>query len=364
MPNQNNSNNNSHQILPPKTQKYSFINDYAEGAHPDILALMSATNFEQHTGYGFDVYSDAVRQMIEQAVGKSLCHFCIAGTQTNLVCLSALLRPIEAVICANTGHIAVNEAGAIEATGHKVITADSTDGKLTVFAIDQVLKRFPNSPHVVQPKVVYISNSTELGTVYTRQELAELYQFCQNKGLYLFMDGARLGAALASPHQDMTLADIANHTDMFWLGGTKMGALFGEAIIIPNHQLAKNFPSYQKQHGALLAKSRILAQQFMVLLKNDLYLDLCRHANQMALQIGDAFIAQGFRLQVPVQSNQVFVILNDAMLKKLQEHFEFYVWDELGNGQSVARFVTSWATQADKVAKLVELINKSSQHLS
>lgn len=346
------------QTIQQTMQKYSFVNDYGEGGHPDILSLMTATNLEQHSGYGTDAYSNAVRQMIEQTIGKTLSvHFASAGTQTNLVCLAAMLQPIEGVICANSGHIAVNEAGAIEATGHKVITADSTDGKLTVAAIEKVLKRHTLSPHVVKPKVVYISNSTELGTVYTRQELAKLYQFCQDKGMYLFMDGARLGAALASTHQDMTLADIARHTDIFWLGGTKMGALFGEVIIIPNHEFAQNFTLYQKQHGALLAKSRILAQQFMVLLKDDLYLDLCRHANQMATQIGNAFVTNGFELQVPVQSNQVFVILNDAMINKLSQHVHFYVWNELDNGQKVARFVTSWATKADKVAKLLALIN-------
>lgn len=337
--------------------KYSFVNDYSEGAHPNILKSLQKSNLEQHKGYGFDIYSDEVRELISKAIGQpqAAFHFGITGTQANLVCLSAILKPIEGVICPDTGHIAVNEAGAIEATGHKVITAASIDGKLTVNSINDVLKKFTFKPHVVQPKVLYISNTTELGTVYSRKELVELKKFCKENDMYLFIDGARLGAALASEHQDMDLSDIAQYADMFWLGGTKMGAMFGEVIIIPNHSLDENFTLHQKQHGALLAKSSILAQQFTTLLKDNLYLDLCSHANKMASMIGDAFLEKGFELVVEVQSNQVFVILDDKSIERLQDNFDFYIWDKLETG-SVCRFVTSWATLEHKVTELVKLI--------
>lgn len=347
---------------------YAFLNDYSESAHPDILNALQATHTQQYSGYGFDEYSEQVKQTLRHQLNNDdlAIHFSMTGTQANLVCIASMLRPIDGIIACNTGHIAVNEAGAIEATGHKVILADEVQGKLTIDAVDTIRKRHSFMPHVVRAKAIYLSNTTELGTVYTRSELKALYDYCQAHDMYVFMDGARLGAALASDHQDMTLADIAKYTDMFWLGGTKMGAMFGEIIIIPNTALATDFNIHLKQHGGLMAKGYLLALQFVVLLKNNKYLDICRHANAMASQIAKGIEQAGYTLYVPTQSNQVFALLPQALISYLLTEFQFYEWEnvELGtseqpNPHSIVRLVTSWATPQTQVDRFITVLNNN-----
>lgn len=334
---------------------YSFLNDYSESAHPNILTALQSLHLVQHHGYGADNYSEQVRHIIRSQLNNPdiAVHFSMTGTHANLVCIAAILAPIDGIIACHTGHIAVNEAGAIEALGHKVILAESENGKLTVDNLDVLRKRHEFKPHVVRAKAIYISNATELGTVYSRNELKALYEYCQKHDMYVFMDGARLGAALASDQQDMTLVDIAKYTDIFWLGGTKMGALFGELIIIPNHHLATDFDIYLKQHGGLMAKGYLLALQFCELLKDDLYLTLCRHANAMATKLAKGIQGKGHKLHVKTQSNQVFALLPQELITRLRQDFEFYEWQQLEDGRSIIRLVTSWSTPETQVDKFI-----------
>ena len=337
---------------------YYFLNDYSESAHPNLLTALQSSHLTQHYGYGADTYSEQVRSIIRSKLNdpEVAVHFSLTGTQANLVCIAAILAPIDGIIACHTGHIAVNEAGAIEALGHKVILAESENGKLTVDNLEALRRRHEFKPHVVRAKAIYISNATELGTVYSRDELKALYEYCQSHDMYVFMDGARLGAALASNQQDMSLADIAKYTDMFWLGGTKMGALFGELIIIPNPHLAIDFNIYLKQHGGLMAKGYLLALQFCELLKDDLYLTLCRHANAMASKLAQGIANQGYELHVKTQSNQVFALLPQALITRLKQDFEFYEWQQLEDGRSIIRLVTSWATPEAQVDKFINCL--------
>lgn len=337
---------------------YSFLNDYSEGCHPAILAALTDNNDSQQGGYGADDYCEVARAILREKMHAlhADIHFVTGGTQANLVCLAAALRPFEAIIAAETGHIAANEAGAIEATGHKIITRPSKDGKLTVPDIESALKQFARHPHMVRPKLVYLSNTTELGTVYSKVELTALSTYCRAHDLLLFIDGARLGMALASRDNDLTLADIAELTDIFWLGGTKMGALLGEAIVITNDTLKADFAFHLKQRGALLAKGRVLGIQFIELLRDDRYLLWAAHANRMASRLADACIQVGYNLIAPVQSNQVFVELPHELITKLQHDFAFYEWEKRENS-SVVRFVTSWATKKSAVEAFSNTLN-------
>lgn len=346
---------------------YHFLNDYSESAHPDIITAMQNAHLRQHKGYGFDKYSDAVRKQIKaQLKNEDIgIHFGITGTQANLVCIDAMLSPIDGIVACDTGHIAVNEAGAIEATGHKVILAESKNGKLTIEALDKVRVRHSFAPHVVRAKAVYISNTTELGTVYSYEELKALSDYCHEHDMYLFMDGARLGAAIAHSHtnpnvRDLTLADFAELTDIFWFGGTKMGAMFGELLIIPNKEIATDFNIYLKRHGGLMAKGYLLGIQFEVLLKDDKYLQLCLHANSMADKLAKGLVSYGVELFVPTQSNQVFAILEADLTQGLKQDFDFYEWEKLEDGRSIVRLVTSWATPEHEVDHFLSLVEKLS----
>lgn len=346
---------------------FQFLNDYSESAHPDIITAMQNAHLHQHKGYGFDKYSERVRDLIKaQVEDKDVAiHFGITGTQANLVCIDAMLSPIDGIIACNTGHIAVNEAGAIEATGHKVILAESENGKLTIEALDKVRVRHSFAPHVVRAKAVYISNTTELGTVYSYDELKALSDYCRKHNMYLFMDGARLGAAIAHTHTNpnqrpLTLADFVELTDIFWFGGTKMGAMFGEILIIPNKEIATDFNIYLKRHGGLMAKGYLLGIQFEVLLKEDKYLELCLHANHMAHKLATGLVSYGVELFVPTQSNQVFAILEPHFIKSLKQEFDFYEWEQLDDGRSIVRLVTSWATPEHQVDRFLNLVEKLS----
>lgn len=326
--------------------KHSFKNDYAEGAHPRILQALAESNFSQQPGYGLDAYSEQAAELIREKMAhpEAAVHFVSGGTQANLVVLSALLRPYESVVSAETGHIFTNESGAIEATGHKVHGLPTTDGKLRPQDIARLIAEHQNKPHQVQPKIVYISNATELGTIYSGAELKELYNYCQSAGLWLFMDGARVGHALMAETNDLTMKDLGRYTDVCYLGGTKNGALIGEAIVINKKELQPDFGFHLKQKGALLAKGRLLGIQFLELFKDDLYFELAGHANRQAMKIKMAFDEVGINFLAETFTNQIFPILSNHHIEKLSENFDFYIWKKLDDDMAAIRLITSWAT--------------------
>ena len=333
---------------------YSFRNDYSEGAHPRVLQTLTDTNLEQTVGYGLDPRCEEARTLIRRlcAAPDADVHFLVGGTQANLVTIESLLRPYEAGIAAHTGHVNVHETGAIEATGHKVCTALSPDGKLTPALVESVL-RVHSTEHMVSPRLVYISDTTEIGTVYTKAELAALRACCDAHGLLLVLDGARLGSALASPANDLTLPDLAELTDAFYIGGTKNGALFGEALVMtaPND----HFRWYMKQRGAMLAKGRLLGLQFQTLLEDGLYLDLARHANDLAFRLRDGMTALGVSFPVPSPSNQQFPVLPNPVVDRLRAlGYEFETERVMDDTHTMVRFVTSWATPETAVDTLLK----------
>ena len=338
--------------------KYSFKNDYAEGAHPRILETLIQSNLIQQNGYGLDDYSESAAEIIKQKINNpnAKVFFVSGGTQANLIVISAFLRPHESVVSAATGHIFTNESGAIEATGHKVHAIETSNGKINSEDIQKVLDVHQNKPHQVKQKMVYISNSTEVGTIYSKKELMDLYQFCQEKDLYLFVDGARLGHALTAETNDLTLEDFGRYTDVFYLGGTKNGALIGEAIIINNESLQEEFGFHLKQKGAMLAKGRLLGIQFQELMKDDLYFDLARHANQQAMKIKKAFQEIGCEFLCETFTNQIFPILNLDQIERLSVNFDFYVWKKLSEEKSAVRLITSWATSNEIIEKFINEI--------
>ena len=335
--------------------KFSFKNDYSEGCHPRILEALLQTNTVQQYGYGLDDYCLNAEKLIQQKINKpdAKVHFVSGGTQANLIVISTFLKPHESVISAHTGHIFTNESGAIEATGHKVHSIESSNGKITPPEIQKILDMHTNIPHQVKPKMVYISNSTEVGTTYSKMELQSLSEFCKEKNFYLFLDGARLGHALTSENNDLSLEDIAKYTDAFYLGGTKNGALIGEAIIINNLQLQEEFGFHIKQKGAMLAKGRLLGIQFQELLKDDLYFELAKHANQQAMQIKQAFVEIGADFLSDTFTNQIFPILTNTEIEKLSQNFDFYVWKKIDGEKSAIRIITSWATENEMVQKFI-----------
>lgn len=338
---------------------YSFKNDYAEGAHPAILQALVASNLVQQAGYGEDVYSEDAKALVKAKIQnpEAAIYFVSGGTQANLLVISALLRPHEAVISANTGHIYTNEAGAIEAAGHKVIAVASDDGKLTAASVATTVAAYGMRPHVVKPKLVYISNSTEIGSVYTRAELTALWDYCTSAGLYLFVDGARLGHALTAADNDLTLADIAKLSHVFYIGGTKNGALLGEAIVFNQPDLAPDFAYVVKQRGALLAKGRILGVQFLTLFTDDLYLDLAQQANILAAKMAAAFQAKGYDFLTKPQTNQIFPILPQALIDHLSTQYAFFVWKTIDSEKSAIRLITSWATEPEQVDLFIEAVD-------
>lgn len=335
---------------------YCFKDDYSEGCHPNILKKLAETTFEQHEGYGDDKYCIEASELIREKIGNSSAHihFVSGGTQANLIVLSAALRSHESVISANTGHINTHEAGAIEATGHKINSVDSPDGKLKVKDVQVVLDEHVTVPHMVKPKMVYISNSTEVGTIYKKREIEELSSFCKEKDLYLFLDGARLGSALSSKDNDLALSDLSKFTDIFYIGGTKNGALLGEAIVIVNEKLKEDFSFHLKQRGALMSKGRVLGIQFLELFKKDLFFDLAKHANSMAMKLVNALKENGYSFLTNSTSNQIFPILPDKLIEKLEKKYGFYVWGKKDDENSVIRLVTSWATKEEIVDEFIK----------
>lgn len=331
--------------------RYSFLDDYSEGAHPQVLQALSSTNFSQQRPYGDDEYTALAKENIRDATGvpTSAIHLVASGTLANIISIGNCLRPYEAVIAPDIGHIVVREAGAIEAIGHKLITVAHSHGKLTVESIEAALEKNAHFPHMAKPRLVYLSNATELGTVYSKAELSAISRLCRERGLLLFLDGARLAAALAAEINDMTLKDIADLTDIFWIGGTKVGALMGEAIVISNQALASDFAFHVKQRGGLLAKGRILGIQFMELFRSNLFFDLASHANQMAMLLSSGILKAGYTLAAATETNQVFPILPNDLIAKLEQEYIFYVWEKREGDSAVIRLVTSWATDVKQV---------------
>ena len=342
-----------------QSAKYSFKNDYSEGAHPRILEALLRSNTLQEPGYGLDKHSTNARNLIRERVGDQSAevYFLSGGTQVNLTVISSLLKGYQSVISADTGHICTNETGAIEATGFKIHGIKTPEGKLRPEDIGPVLDTHTNIPHQIQPKLVYISNSTELGTHYSKEELYNLYTFCKAKGLILFMDGARLGHGLMATGGTLTLKDIYQYTDVFYLGGTKNGALLGEAVVFSSIELAEGFAFYMKQRGGLLAKGRILGIQFEELLGDNLYFELAQYANAMAQRIGDAFVKKGFRMLVSTRTNQIFPILSCSQIELLEKHYDFYRWQKIDENHYAIRLITSWATPVLVVDEIIEKIH-------
>lgn len=332
------------------SQMYSFKNDYAEGAHPRILQALLETNLEQTEGYGNDPYSAEAADLIKKRMEcqDADIHFIPGGTQANLTAISAFLRPHQGAISVVSGHINTHEAGAIEATGHKVIPMQGAEGKLYPKDLQEALEMHTDE-HMVQPKLVYISNSTELGSVYTREELTGLSEFCRQNGLILFVDGARLGAALTSYGNNLSLSDLSILTDAFYIGGTKNGALLGEALVICNKDLKEDFRFHIKQKGALLAKGRLMGIQFRELFRDNLFFELARHSNTMASKIQKALKEEGCSFLLESPSNQIFPILSNPVIEKLNRDYSFHVWERLDKERSAIRLVTSWATKEEEV---------------
>lgn len=336
---------------------YSFKNDYSEGAHPRILNALVDSNLKQSTGYGEDEYTQRAIEVLKRHIGRDdvAIHLLAGGTQVNLTAISAFLRPHEAAIAVHTGHIFVHETGAIEATGHKVIAMESRDGKMTPELVKAALEAHTDE-HMVKPKLVYISNSTEIGTVYTKKEIMALSEVCKANHLIFFIDGARLGSALSSAESDLTMADLGNYADAFYIGGTKNGALIGEALVIVKEHLKEDFRYHIKQKGGLLAKGRLLGIQFEELFRDNLYYELAEHANQMAGILQEGILKKGYELMIQSSSNQIFPIFPNDMIDKLSQNYQFAIWEKLDEEVSVVRLVTSWATTEEAVYGFIKTL--------
>lgn len=335
-----------------------FNSDYLEGAHPRVLQRLLETNLEQTPGYGEDEYCARARRMLRELceAPEADVHFLVGGTQTNFTFLSAVLKPWQGVISADTGHIAVHETGAVEATGHKVIAIKNDDGKLDARAVSEYCRLHfsdESHEHMVMPGAAYVSNPTEVGTLYSRRELTELRETCDRWGLILFLDGARLGYGLASPENDLDLPFLASVCDAFYLGGTKQGLLFGEALVLCNGALKRDFRYMIKQKGGMLAKGRLLGVQFEEVLKDGLYMELSRHAIRLAMKLRDALSGMGIPFLVDSPTNQQFPILPDALLDRLGRDFSYATIEKVDDAHTAVRFCTSWATREADVDSLI-----------
>ena len=341
--------------------KLMFASDYMEGAHPDILKRLMETNMMQSAGYGLDEFSENARDKI-----RSVCNapeadvfFLVGGTQTNAVVIDAILHSWQGVIAADTGHISVHEAGAIEFGGHKVLAIPSDCGKVHIEGIRNCITGYMedgNRDHMVMPGMVYLSQPTEYGTLYSLDELSEISSLCRENHIPLYIDGARLAYALACPENDVTLSDLATLCDAFYIGGTKCGALFGEAVVFPKHSFIPHFFTIMKQHGALLAKGRMLGLQFDTLFTDDLYFRVGQNAISSADKIRLALKEKGYHLTFDSPTNQIFITLDKAQLEKLSSKIEMGFWENADDDRTVMRIATSWATEEDAVNKLIELL--------
>lgn len=340
-----------------------FDCDYLEGAHPKVLKKIVETNYEQTAGYSRDEYTSSAIKKI-----KKLCkredidvHILVSGTQTNFTVISSALKSYQAVICTDSAHINVHETGAVESLGNKIITIKNNEGKLSSKQVEKIVAQHydQDSPeHTVMPKLVFITLPTEYGTNYTKKEIEDIYNVCKKNDMYLYIDGARLGYGLVAKDTDIKISDLPNMCDAFYIGGTKQGALFGEAVVLVNNDLKKDFRYFIKQRGGLLAKGRLLGIQFDTLLDKDLYFTISKHAVELALRIKEAFINAGFKLKYNSFTNQQFVILPNEVFEKLNKEFALYKWEKEDSKNVVARVCTSWATTEENVNKLIEKIQK------
>lgn len=338
---------------------YSFNNDYSEGAHPRLLEALVNANLEQNDGYGLDVHSQAAAASIKKQIRREDAdiHFLVGGTQTNLVAIASLLRPFQAAVAASTGHINVHETGAIEGTGHKVLALPTPDGKLTPAIIDECLKAHTDE-HMVQPKLVYISDSTEIGTVYKKADLEAIHHFCRQHDLYLYLDGARLGSALTCEENDLELADIAQMTDAFYIGGTKNGALLGEALVILNPAMKADFRFMLKNRGAMLAKGFIAGIQFEELFRDGLFFEMASHENEMAKILRNGIQELGYSFYSDSPTNQLFPILPNGVIDKLEQEFLFSRQYVIDDTHTAVRLVTSWATKETEVHRFLDTLKR------
>ena len=346
-----------------------FHNDYNEICHPRVLERLAALTSVQMPGYGEDACCERgvmlIRKLCEN--DRLAVHYLVGGTQANLTVIDAALRPHEAVISAVSAHINVHETGAVEATGHKVLALPSNDGKITAQQIEELVdahRHDSSHEHMAKPKLVYISNSTELGTIYTLNELEQISSVCRQKDLYLFVDGARLGYALAAKDNDVTLADLARLCDVFYIGGTKVGAMFGEAVVISNPAIAEDFRYLIKQHGGMLAKGWLLGTQFEALLEDGLYFEIAAHADRMADRIRETLSQLGYPLLVSGSTNQIFPILPDALLSELKNSFTFSEEKRVDATHRAVRFCTSWATKRESVDALCDALTNLSKEVN
>lgn len=345
-----------------------FNNDYSEGCHEKVMEKLLRTNMEQTFGYGEDEYCREAADMIRRLCGREdlAVHFLVGGTQTNLTVISAALRPHQGILAAENAHINTHETGAIEATGHKVLWLPSADGKITAAQVENAVRSHREDgafEHMPQPKMVYISNPTELGTLYSLSELEALSDTCRKNGLYLFLDGARLGYGLAARGNDVTMQDLARLCDVFYIGGTKVGALFGEAVVISAPAIAEDFRYIMKQRGGMLAKGRLLGIQFSALMEDGLYFQIAAHADRLADRLRETIGALGYPLLISGVTNQVFPILPDALLEKLSEKYAFTEQQRVDEAHRAVRFCTSWATKPENVEALCQDLEKYAAEL-
>ena len=338
-----------------------FQCDYNEGAHPLIIKRLTETNMEQTVGYGEDPHCEEARRLIKQACQSDNAdvHFLVGGTQANTTVIAHILRPYQGVLAATSGHINVHETGAIESTGHKVLATPTEDGKLTAKQIDEAMQAHIHEDgpeHMVQPGMVYLSFPTEIGTIYSHDELKAIRTVCNKYDLPLFVDGARLGYGLCSPECDLTLPQLAQLADVFYIGGTKVGALFGEAVVIMNEALKRDFRYSIKQHGGMLAKGRLLGLQFATLFTGNLYFDIAQHAIDEAMRIKAALQAKGIGFLIDSPTNQQFPIFTDTQIATLSEHFMLSLWQRIDESHTAMRICTSWATKTESTDALIRAI--------
>lgn len=338
-----------------------FASDYMEGAHPQVLEKLMITNMEHLTGYGTDAYCESAKEKIKKVCGLETAdvHFLVGGTQTNAIMIDALLKAYEGVVCADSGHINTHEAGAIEFTGHKVLSLPGDCGKLKAEELQSYLETFygdDNHEHAVFPGMVYISHPTEYGTLYSKAELKKLSEVCHRYEMPLYLDGARLGYGLMSSETDVTLNDVAELCDAFYIGGTKVGALCGEAVVFTKNNTPKHFMTVVKQRGALLAKGRLLGVQFDALFTDDLYYKISQHAIEMAEVLKQGLKEKGYRFFLNSPTNQQFIVLENAKMEELKKEVAFSFWEKYDESHTVVRFATSWATTKEDVKVLLDLL--------
>lgn len=339
-----------------------FLSDYSQGAHPKVMEALMRTNSEHTDGYGLDPHCEHAAELIKQLIGVEDCqvHMMVGGTPCNVVTIAASLRPYEAVISPRTGHIYVHETGAVEATGHRVLTVEGVNGKLTPEGIDLAMEEYTDE-HTVQPRMVYISQPTECGSIYSKAELTAISRKCRERGLLLYVDGARLGAALTAEGNDLSIKELAGLCDAFYIGGTKNGALFGEALVVRNPAMNDHFRFMIKRHCSMLAKGRLIGVQFEALLEggeNSVYFQMASHANAMAKLMREELTALGISFYSESPTNQIFPILPASVVKELEKEVAFHIWAPEKDGRIPIRLVTGWGTEQQDVEELVEIIKR------